>query len=96
MRNLREALADTIEDSPRECVLGLQIATVAFLVALAGGVIAFFLDLGIGRLIVIAGIIGGFIGGVIFYVGFFNKSHNDKEDLKKYRDRYENPKQPWE
>jgi hypothetical protein len=58
-------------DSSEKKYLGLKIATVSFLVALSGGLIA-FLGLGkIGYWVVVVGVLGGFIGIFLHFLAMF-------------------------
>ena len=90
-------LAERFEDeAPNEAVLGAKISTVSFLFAMAGmGVVIVGYET-IGKVIVWSFGFGFFCGMFMMFIGFLNKSHSDKEDMKQHMDRYENPKQPWE
>jgi hypothetical protein len=58
-------------DSSQKKYIGLKIATVSFLVALSGALVA-FLGLGkIGYWIVVVGILGGFVGIFLHFLAVF-------------------------
>lgn len=90
-------MARTFEQkAPRECLFGIKVASVAFIVACVGAAIAVGVGVSAGRPIVIIGIVLGFCGMAIYYYGLLKRFSEDKDEANRLRGRYENPDKPWE
>ena len=95
MSKLIEEIEERLEGAPRICRIGMQLGLLGFLVALIGAGLL-IAEFEFGRYLAFAGIIIGNVGVLAGLSGVFYKSYEDKVDLKEYRKRYENPRQPWE
>jgi membrane associated rhomboid family serine protease len=63
--------------APKGCVLGMRVFVVAFLIALAGALIAATVDIDVGYVVAVFGFLGGFVGMAIYAKGFFFDRRRD-------------------
>ena len=95
-RLIKKAAQAVEENSPKKCVLGLKICTVALIVMFVGFSIGFYENKNIGKTIAFLGFIPFFYGMAICYAGWAKQLINNRKEEKAIREKYENPKQPWE
>ena len=66
-----------INTYPKACITGLKGGLLAFIVAIVGHSLNYFLGFKIGYWVALAGVLGGFVSAAIFYKGFLF-DRNDK------------------
>ena len=69
---------------------------IALIAATIGASLLFIGGFEIGRTIALISVPIGSLSVFVGLGGVIYKSYEDREDLKAYRKRYENPKQPWD
>ena len=96
MRKLIAELAERFDDATRVCIISIRVAMIAFISAMFGMVLLATVELEIGKIILFISVPIGAISVFVGLIGLIFKWVKDRDDLREYRKRYENPKQPWE
>ena len=89
--------AGTFEQSaPKECALGAMIATVGVVAAFGGLALIFLVSNSFGSILAQVGTFVALVGMSIYAVGLFRYLAKGHKEGKVIKQKYENPKQPWE